>query len=93
MYLSDTWDAWLIGVVLQITGVNAAISFSWDRSTELEISFAAEFELPGDYYEFTVDAVNEGSIDAKLDNFTSNLSPNSEAIGYQTKCFVYGLFI
>ena len=32
------------------------------------ISFAANFDLPGDYYEFTVDAVNAGTIDGIIKN-------------------------
>ena len=32
------------------------------------ISFDVEFELPGDFYEFTADAVNEGSIDGLIDH-------------------------
>ena len=42
---------------------------------------------PKDIARYNFEIINEGSIDAKLDNFTSNLSPNSEAIGYQVKCF------
>ena len=36
------------------------------------ITFAVEFELPGDYYEFTVDAVNEGTIDGVIESIDMN---------------------
>ena len=34
---------------------------------EKNIDFAVELELPGDFYEFTVDAINEGSIDGQIE--------------------------
>ena len=33
---------------------------------ELTVSYNVELELPGDFYEFTVDAVNGGTINAKI---------------------------
>ena len=32
------------------------------------VSFEVDFDLPGDYYEFTVDAVNDGTIDGIIDS-------------------------
>lgn len=36
------------------------------------ISFNVEFELPGDFYEFTVDAVNEGTVDGIIESVEIN---------------------
>lgn len=41
-----------------------------DGSDNQQIEFAVSFDLPGDYYEFTVDAVNAGTIDGMLKSFT-----------------------
>ena len=38
-----------------------------------EIQFAVNFDLPGDYYEFTVDAVNAGTIDGILKQFEKGI--------------------
>jgi len=47
------------------------------------VSFNVEFEMPGDYYEFTVDAINEGSIDGiiTLSNKKIYDSNNQELTG------------
>ena len=65
----NTWNIhWDGDSIAETTGsvtatTPAAIT---DGTTAQNISFAAEFELPGDFYEFTVDAVNTGSIDGIL---------------------------
>ena len=54
-----------------ITGTNRAIadrgSFTpAETNNTTSISFTAELEYPGDYYEFTVPVVNAGTIDAMI---------------------------
>ncbi len=39
-----------------------------------KVSFAITLDKPGDFYEFTVDAVNDGTIDAMVDTVVSNLN-------------------
>ena len=46
-------------------------SVTTDTSPKDTVEFETQLELPGDFFEFTVDAVNEGSIDGAL-----NLSEN-----------------
>lgn len=41
------------------------------KANTTEVEFAAKLDLPSDYYEFTVDVVNKGTIDAML----STVSP------------------
>ena len=36
-------------------------------SSKDTVSFDVEFEMPGDFYEFEIDAVNEGTVDGALD--------------------------
>ena len=40
---------------------------------ETEVEFNVNFTKPGDFYEFTVDAVNDGSIDAMIDSLTKGV--------------------
>ena len=42
---------------------------------------------PGDYAKYNFEIINEGSIDAKLSNFTASLTPTSDVIGYEVKCY------
>ena len=44
-----------------------------DDTDNQQIQFAASFDLPGDYYEFTVDAVNAGTIDGILKQFETGI--------------------
>ena len=37
---------------------------------EVNVSWAVTLKKPGDYYEFTVDAKNDGTVNAKLDQYT-----------------------
>ena len=39
---------------------------------EVKVEWAVTLHTPGDYYEFTVDAENDGSVDAKLSEVTVN---------------------
>ena len=51
-----------------VTGSNVVTAPSTTGTTTTEVEFAVVLPEPGDYYEFTVDAVNAGSIDAMIDN-------------------------
>ena len=43
-------------------------------SNTTEVSYTVTLNQPGDYYEFTVDAVNAGSIDGMVESVTSKLN-------------------
>ena len=60
------WDDTSINVV---TGSVSADDpeVSTVTSTKDTVSFDVELELPGDFYEFEIDAINEGSVDGELD--------------------------
>lgn len=52
-------------------------------SSKDTVSFDVELEIPGDFYEFEIDAVNEGSVDGELDlaeNWITYKSNNVETI-------------
>ena len=69
---SNTWNIhWDSDSIEETTGsVTATTPASVTDAEEKNISFAVEFELPGDFYEFSADAVNEGSIDGKIENIS-----------------------
>ena len=43
------------------------------KTGNTEVEFSVRLDKPGDYYEFTVDAVNEGSIDAMIQAFSNKV--------------------
>ena len=70
----NTWDIhWDGESIVETQGsFPATTPAAVTDADETNISFAVEFELPGDYYEFTVDAVNEGTIDGIIESFDMN---------------------
>ena len=66
----NTWDVHFDNVVVSNGSVEANTPvIDTDRTS---VSFTVEFSTPGDFYEFTVDAVNGGTIDAMLNTYTSS---------------------
>ena len=66
---SSKWDVYWDGVSVTqgsvaATGENAA--HITNETTKDEVAFSVDLDEPGDFYEFTVNAVNNGSIDAVI---------------------------
>ena len=58
---------------IQVT--NGSVSASTPTiSNQTTVNYSVVLNLPGDYYEFTVDAVNGGNIDAIIDTIDSKLN-------------------
>ena len=55
---------------LNVTDGSVTATTPADITDDTTIEFAATLEEPGDYYEFTVDVVNSGTMDAMIDGFT-----------------------
>ena len=51
-----------------VTGSNVVTAPSTTGTTTTEVEFSVVLPEPGDYYEFTVDAVNAGTIDAMIED-------------------------
>ena len=69
---NPTWDVHFENVQVKdgsVIGdqVTQAPEIDTDRTT---VSFHVNLKKPGDYYEFTVDAVNAGTIDAMINSYT-----------------------
>ena len=63
---SNTWDIHFENVVANNEStVTAELPSITDNATK--VSYEVELSLPGDFYEFTVDAVNEGSINGIIE--------------------------
>ena len=66
----NTWDVHFDNVV--VTSGCAEANTPVIDTDRTSVSFTVEFSTPGDFYEFTVDAVNGGTIDAMLNTYTSS---------------------
>ncbi len=65
--VASTWDIHLDNVKVtsgSVSGTTPSIT------TPTTASFSTTLNTPGDFYEFTIDVVNDGSIDAMIDNVT-----------------------
>ena len=63
--VASTWDIHLENVQVKSGSVSANAPEISGNST---LVFDVELNVPGDYYEFTVDVVNDGSIDAMIND-------------------------
>ena len=69
------WDIHFANLVVNPDSVelstgNSAASIS---ASTTEVTYAVTLKEPGDFYEFTVDAVNAGTIDAMIDTISSKM--------------------
>ena len=67
---SNTWDVHFENIANQ-TGVTPSVAPTSNNITTTELTFTVDLDLPGDFYQFNVDAVNDGSIDAMVDLVTT----------------------
>lgn len=51
--------------------------------TDTDVSFTATLEKPGDYFGFTITAVNDGTIDAQLKKLTLTSSVDAPYVNYE----------
>ena len=63
--VASSWDIHLDNVEVKSGSVSANAPVISGNST---LAFEVELNTPGEFYEFTVDVVNEGSIDAMIDS-------------------------
>ena len=62
-----SWDIYLDNVQLNSQSATTTVATITDKVTA---TFSTTLTNPGDFYEFTVDVVNNGSIDAMIDSVT-----------------------
>ena len=64
----NTWNVHFENVQITTGSVEAVKIPTIENSTTVD--FEAQLNLPGDFYEFTIDVVNDGTIDAMIDCIT-----------------------
>ncbi len=77
---SNTWDVHFANI--QINQDSVALkegdsAATIDSNNNCKVDFSVTLGVPGDYYEFTVDIVNAGSIDAMIGAITKTLKVNN----------------
>ena len=68
----NTWDIHFANLVVNENSVTATTPASIDPTNNTSINYAITLDKPGDFYEFTVDIVNNGSIPSKINLVTIN---------------------
>mgnify|MGYP006992172346 CR=1 FL=1 len=84
---SANWDIHLDNVVLNNSSATTTAPTITDPKTA---TFSTTLTKPGDFYEFTIDVVNDGSIDAMIDSVTKTpeLSANQKKyLNYEVLTF------
>ena len=69
---NPTWNIHWANV--QVTNGSVSASTPTIDSAQTTVTYSVVLNLPGDYYEFTVDAVNSGTIDGMIESITSKLN-------------------
>lgn len=67
----NSWDIHFENLVIVDNGASVVTTAPTIDSTKTKVSFNITLSKPGDSYEFTVDAVNKGTIDAMLSGFSA----------------------
>lgn len=72
------WNIYWDNVVVStgsVSSTNPEIGQDEGEQLKTKLTWEADFEEPGDFYEFTVDAVNAGSYDAVITDIESSVTP------------------
>jgi len=77
--VASSWDIHLENVKVKSGSVSANAPVISGNST---LAFDVELNMPGEFYEFTVDVVNEGSIDAMIDSVVKTPELTTEQAKY-----------
>ena len=87
-----SWNIHFDNVVVNTNSVeieddNVSSAAVIDPNDNTKVSFHVKLKEPGDFYEFTVDAVNDGSMDAMVDTVVSKL--NNQIINELPSYLIY----
>ena len=74
-----SWDVHFENVNITTGSVTANPAPTSDNTTTTEMAYTINFTKPGDFYEFTVDMVNDGTIDAMVDVVSNNAYANASS--------------
>ena len=79
--VKNTWDIHFENINVKRGSVVASKTPTIENSN-LTVDFSAILNLPGDFYEFTVDVVNSGTIDAMIDSIVKTPELSEEQKKY-----------
>ena len=80
---ANTWDIHFNNIVVNENSVSIGENDSGatiDPNDNCKVDFEVTLSLPGDFYEFTVDVVNAGTIDGMIGTLNKMLKVNSEVV-------------
>ena len=64
----NKWSVYFTNVQVNEASVEASVVPTTNGTSTTSINYTVTLDKPGDFYEFTVDAVNDGTIDAMIEN-------------------------
>ena len=77
--MKQSWDVHWSNPVVVEGSVNPSnvpvISEEQGDPNNTKLTWTANLKIPGEYYEFTVDTANSGTVDVMISNITSSISP------------------
>ena len=76
---SSTWNIYFSNPVVKSGSTSTEVPTIVSAT---KVSFNAELSLPGDFYEFTINAVNDGSIDAMIESIIKSPELTTEQAKY-----------
>ena len=83
----NTWDIHFDNPL--VTEDSVTLDLPTIDSKNFVVSFDVNLDLPGDFYEFTVDIVNDGTIDAMIDSIQNTYVLTEEQKKYLNYTITY----
>ena len=80
---SNSWDIHFDNIVINENSVTIGTGDTQatiDPENNCKVDFEVTLSLPGDFYEFTVDVINNGTIDGMIGELNKTLKVNNETV-------------
>ena len=80
---SNTWNVHFQNIQVDAGSVSIGTgdsSAAIDTENNCKVDFSVTLNVPGDYYEFTVDVINEGNIDAMIGSLNKTIKVNNVVV-------------
>ena len=77
---SNTWDVRWDNTSVHVATGSVTANTPTVTENDTKVSFAANLKQPGDFYEFTVDAINAGTVDAMIDDIKTTIKDSNEQV-------------
>ena len=76
---SQSWSVYFTNIVTTTGGVTPTTAPTASGTTTTTLTWAVSLNTPGQFYEFTVDVVNDGSIDAMIGSLSNSTLTTDQA--------------